>query len=54
MLEIHKYVPPYLLRGIELEHLELDDFLGLLAKARYLQNIEVRIVAKAIFEAFGE
>lgn len=34
--------------------MELDEFLEMLAKARYLEEVEARIVAMGIVEAFGE
>lgn len=34
--------------------MELDDFLFLLAKARYIQEIEASIIQRGIVDAFGE
>ena len=34
--------------------MEIDDFLGLLAKARYIQEIEVSIIQRGVVDAFGE
>ena len=53
-LEIYRFVPPALLEGLDIDHMEIDDFLGLLAKARYIQEIEVSIIQRGVVDAFGE
>lgn len=34
--------------------METSEFLGLLAKARYIQEIEVSIIQRGVVDAFGE
>lgn len=52
-LEIYRFVPPALLPTNILE-LEFEDFLKLLARARYIQEVEEDIFAKAIAKVFAE
>ena len=55
LLEIYRFVPPPLLErvGDPLE-LDLEDFVRLLAKARYLEDIEAWITAEGIARAFAD
>ncbi|WP_270815167.1 hypothetical protein [Hungatella effluvii] len=54
MLEIMTFLPPALLEGIPFEELDIDEFLGWLAKARYIQEIQSRITQQGIANAFPE
>ncbi len=47
-------MPPPLLEKIDLETADLDEFLDCLAKARFVQELEERIVARAVAEVFSE
>jgi hypothetical protein len=54
LLEIYRYVPPPLLEHFDPE--TIDDFdvlLDYLAKARFIQQLEQDIVARAISEVFS-
>jgi len=53
LLEIHRFVPPALLPTDVLE-LDFEDFIKLYARARYLQDIEEDIHAKAISKVFAD
>lgn len=53
-LEIYRFVPSALLEGINMDELELDRFFELLAKARYIQEVESSIIHQGIVNAFGE
>ena len=52
MLEIYRFVPPALLEGKSFEDMEIDEFLGYIAKARYIQNVESLIVQRGVVNAF--
>lgn len=54
LLEIHRFLPPALLEGFDIETIGLDEFLRYVAKARYIQELEEGIVARAISEVFSE
>ena len=54
LLEIHRFLPPALLEGFDIEEIGLDEFLRYVAKARYIQELEDGIVARAISEVFSE
>lgn len=54
LLEIYRYVPPPLLERLDPEAIDLDEFLDYLAKARYIQELEQGIVARAVSEVFSE
>ncbi len=54
LLEIHCFLPPALLEGFDIEEIGLDEFLRYVAKARYIQELEEGIVARAISEVFSE
>lgn len=54
MLEIHRFLPPALLEGFDIEKLSLDEFLQYVAKARYVQQLEEGILARAISHVFSE
>ena len=53
LLEIYRFLPPPLLEGFDPEKAEISEFLGYIAKARYVQELEKYIVARAISEVFG-
>ncbi|WP_411676863.1 hypothetical protein [Caproicibacter sp.] len=53
-LEIHRYVPPALLKGKDLGAMDIDEFLQMFAYARYLEEVEEKITARAISEVFSE
>lgn len=53
-LEIHRYVPPALLKGKDLGAMDVDSFLQMLAKARYLEEVEAKSIAREIAEIFSE
>lgn len=53
LLEIYRFLPPALLEGFDVEEMGLDEFLGYVAKARYVQGLEEDIIARAIAEAFS-
>ena len=40
LLEIHRFLPPALLEGFDIEEIGLDEFLRYVAKARYIQELE--------------
>lgn len=46
-------MPPPLLEGFDLEKAEIGEFLEYIAKARYVQELEKNIIARAISEVFG-
>jgi len=53
-LEIHRFLPPALLEKFDPETLSLDEFLRYVAQARYIQELEANVVAKAISDVFSE
>ncbi|WP_165835569.1 hypothetical protein [Ruminiclostridium sufflavum] len=53
MLEIHRFVPPALLPD-NIGELYFEEFIELLARARYIEEVEEDIVAKAISKVFSE
>ena len=53
-LEINRYVPPALLQGKDLGAMDVEEFLHMFACARYLEDVEVNIRARAISDAFGK
>ncbi len=54
LLEIHRFVPPALLPAGDVGELPLDEFLHLLARARYLEEVEEDIQARAIAKVFSD
>ena len=46
-------MPPALVEGVDISHLEPEDFLDLLAKARYIQEVEAAIIQQGVANAFG-
>lgn len=54
LLEVYRFLPPALLEGFDIEKLDLDEFIRYIAKARYIQEIEEGILARAISEVFSE
>lgn len=53
LLEIHRFLPPALLEGFDVEAIDFEEFLDYVAKARYIQELEEGIVARAISEVFS-
>lgn len=53
LLEIYRFLPTPLLEGFDPEKVEIGEFLSYIAKARYVQELEKNIVARAISEVFG-
>ena len=53
LLEIYRFVPPPLLETFDPETI-VDEFLGWVAKARFMQELEEGIVTRAIVRAFPE
>ena len=55
LLEIYRFVPPPLLETFDPETIDdVDEFLGWVAKARFMQELEEGIVTRAIVRAFPE
>ncbi len=55
LLEIYRFLPPSLLERFDPENVcNLDEFLGFVAKARVVQELEEDIVARAIARVFAE
>lgn len=55
LLEIYRFLPPPLLERFDPEEIDgLDEFLGWVAKARFIQALEEDIVTRAIVKAFAE
>jgi len=52
-LEIHRFVPPALLQK-KIGDMDIDEFCRTVAYARYIQEIEENILARAIGKVFGE
>jgi hypothetical protein len=52
-LEIHRFVPPALLPD-NIGELHFDEFLELFARARYLEEVEEDIMARAISKVFSD
>lgn len=52
-LEIHRFIPPALLPD-NIGELHFEEFLQLLARARYLSEVEENIVARAISKVFSD
>jgi len=54
-LEIYRFLPPSLLEKFDPEAIDdFNSFLGYVAKARYIQELEEDIVARAISKVFSE
>ena len=55
LLEVYRFVPPPLLETFDPETIDdVDEFLGWVAKARFMQELEEGIVTRAIVRAFPE
>lgn len=54
LLEIHRFVPPSLLEQFDPESMDIDELLGWLAKARYIQELEEDMLSRAIARVFAE
>ncbi|GAA6386425.1 hypothetical protein I310019A7_24160 [Lawsonibacter asaccharolyticus] len=55
LLEIYRFLPPPLLEGFDPEAIsDMDEFLGYVARARVIQELEEDIVARAIAKVFPE
>ena len=53
MLEIYRYVPATLITK-PVEEMQMGEFSGFLAKARYLEEVEKSLYMQALSELFGE
>lgn len=53
MLEIYRYVPPALLKK-DVGEMDFEEFLRMLAQARYIQELEENVVARAVYKVFGD
>lgn len=51
-MEILHYVPPPLLKGIDLELLSVKEFIHYIAMARYVAELEEVVLESAIRKAF--
>lgn len=55
LLEIYRFIPPPLLEGFDPEAIDdVEEFLGWVAKARFVQELEEDIVARAIAKVLPE
>ena len=55
LIEIYRFLPPPLLECFDPEKMDdLDEFLDYVAKARFVQELEEDIVARAIAKVFSE
>lgn len=54
LLEIYRFLPPPLLEHFDLEAMDLEEFLSFVARARYIEELEKNIVARAVSELFAE
>jgi len=52
-LEIYRFLSPELLK-VSPGEMDLEEFLRLLAQARYIQEVEEMIMARAIARVFGD
>lgn len=53
ILEIYRYVPATLITK-PVEEMQMGEFSGFLAKARYLEEVEKNLYMQALSELFGE
>ncbi len=53
ILEIYRYVPENLIR-MPVGEMDLDEFARHLARARYLEEVEVNLYKRAIVEVFED
>ncbi|MDL2288269.1 hypothetical protein LJC32_02690 [Oscillospiraceae bacterium OttesenSCG-928-F05] len=53
-LRIHRFLPPALLPHENIEDLDFDRLAMYLARAQYMQDLEIETVARAINEVFAE
>lgn len=54
LLEIYRFLPQPLLEQFDPEAMDFAEFLDYVAKARYIQELEEGIVARAISAVFSE
>lgn len=54
LLEIHRFLPPACLEGFDIDTIGIEDFLRYVARARYVQELEQAIVARAIADVFAD
>jgi len=55
LIEIYRFLPPPLLESFDPEKIDsFDEFLDYVAKARFAQELEEDIVARAIAKVFPE
>lgn len=52
-MEIYRYLPACLLRK-PVEEMDVDEFAACLARARYLEEVEVNLHLQALAKLFGE
>lgn len=52
-LEIYRFVPPALLKK-EVGDMDMEEFIWALAQAKYVQELEEGVMARAIVKVFGE
>ena len=53
-LEIRRFVPPSLLQGVDFGAIGIDELVTWVAKARYVQKMEINLLEHAIAEVFGD
>lgn len=53
-MEIHRFLPPACLEGFDIETMDFEDFIGYIAKARYVEKLEENLLARAILSVFPE
>lgn len=53
-LEIRRFVPPSLLQDVDFGAIEIDELVTLVAKARYVEKLEVNLLCQALAEVFGD
>lgn len=55
LLEIYRFLPPPLLERFDPESIcDLDEFLGYVAKARIVQEMEENLIARAVSRLFSD
>lgn len=55
LLEIYRFLPPPLLEHFDPESIcDFDEFLGYVAKARIVQEMEENLIARAVSRLFSD
>lgn len=54
LLEIYRFLPPACLEGFDVETMDFEEFIGYIAKARYIEKLEENLLTRAILSAFSE